>query len=169
VPLGSWFGTPVGLTRQGLTAAVLIVMRVATSSSFVVLLTITTPWPRLVAALRSLLVPRTFVVVLGMSYRYVFHLVDCVTDMFTARKARTVARDSDTARGRAFVAASAGALFGKAHALSDEVYTAMVARGYRGESVSLSAARLTPSDVAFGAVSLVMVLVTIGADRVLGR
>ena len=45
----------VGLTSQGLRAAGLIVMRVATSISLVVLLTLTTPWTRLLAALRALL------------------------------------------------------------------------------------------------------------------
>ena len=42
VPLGTWFGHEVGLTRQGLTRAALIVTRVATSISLVVLLTLTT-------------------------------------------------------------------------------------------------------------------------------
>ena len=53
-----------------------------------------------------------------------------VTDMYTARKARTVGDVGATSRsGRRFVAASAGALFGKAHALSEEVHMAMVAAG----------------------------------------
>ena len=51
--------------------------------------------------------------------------------MYTARKARTVgARRATSTRGRAFVAATGGALFGKAHALSEEVHMAMVSRGY---------------------------------------
>ena len=169
VPLGTWFGTRVGLTEQGLTAAALIVMRVATSVSFVVLLTITTPWPRLLAALRSLSVPRMFILVIGMAYRYLFHLLGSVTDMFTARKARTVGRERDTKRGRAFVASSAGALFGKAHALSEEVHMAMVARGYRGSATTLAHPRLRTSDIVFGFGVLAMALTTIGVDRVLGH
>ena len=43
---------PQGLTSQGLTSAALVVARVATSISLVVLLTLTTPWVRLLAALR---------------------------------------------------------------------------------------------------------------------
>jgi cobalt/nickel transport system permease protein len=133
VPLGTWFGHPVGLTGQGLHAAGLMVIRVATSISLVVLLTLTTPWTKLLAALRSLRVPKMFVAVLGMAYRYLFHLLGSVTDMYTARKARMVGAETDVTSGRAFVAASAGALFGKAQALSDEVHMAMVARGYTGE------------------------------------
>ena len=108
MPLGTWFGHPLGLTEQGLTSVGLIVTRVATSISLVVLLTLTTPWPKLLAALRALSAPRMFILVLGMAYRYLFHLLDSVTDMYTARRSRTVTRDADVTSGRAFVAASAG-------------------------------------------------------------
>jgi cobalt ECF transporter T component CbiQ len=137
VPLGSWFSHRVGLTSQGLHSAGLMVLRVATSISLVVLVTLTTRWTRLLAALRALRVPRMFVVVLGMAYRYLFHLLGSVTDMYTARKARMVGAEHDVASGRAFVAAGAGALFGKAHALSEEVHQAMVARGFTGDVRSL--------------------------------
>jgi cobalt ECF transporter T component CbiQ len=169
VPLGSWFGHRVGLTSQGLTTAGLIVIRVATSISLVVLLTLTTPWTKLLAALRSLAVPRMFILVLGMAYRYLFHLLGSVTDMYTARKARTVGTDTDVASGRAFVSASAGALFGKAHALSEEVYMAMLARGYTGEARGLSRFRFQAVDMAWSAACLVAAVVVLGGDRALGR
>lgn len=168
VPLGTWFGHPAGLTRQGLAAAALIVTRVAVSISLVVLLTVTTPWNRLLASLRSLFVPRMFVLVLGMTYRYVFHLLNGVTDMYTARKARTVTRDTDLARGRAFVAATGGALFGKAHALSEEVHLAMVSRGYTGAVRTVQRARVRAVDVMWTLLCLGVVIVAIGGDRVLG-
>jgi energy-coupling factor transporter transmembrane protein EcfT len=67
VPLGHWWlGHPIGITRQGLEGAGLIVTRVAVSISLVVLLTLTTLWNRLLAALRALWVPRMFVLVLAM-------------------------------------------------------------------------------------------------------
>jgi len=168
VPLGTWFGTPVGLTAQGLTAAALIVMRVATSISLVVLVTITTPWPRLLAALRALFVPRAFVLVLGLAYRYLFHLLTSITEMYEARKARAP-RDRDVARGRAFVAATAGAAFGKAHALSEDVYLAMVARGYRGQVTATDRCRIGRSDLYVFAAALACAFVTIGADHVVAH
>jgi len=168
VPLGTWFGHPAGLTRQGLDSAALIVTRVAVSISLVVLLTVTTPWNRLLASLRSLFVPRVFVLVLGMTYRYVFHLLNGVTDMYTARKARTVTRDADLARGRAFVAATGGALFGKAHALSEEVHLAMVSRGYTGAVRTLRRERIRAVDVMWTVLCVGAVVIAIGGDRVLG-
>ena len=146
VPLGTWFGTAVGLTAEGLESAGLIVTRVALSISLVVLLTLTTPWSRLLAALRSLFVPTTVILVLSMSYRYLFHLLTSVDDMYTARRARTVGAESGVASSGRFVAASAGALFGKAHAMSEEVYLAMVSRGYTGNVRTLTPPRVRRRD-----------------------
>ncbi|MDQ1510483.1 MAG: cobalt/nickel transport system permease protein [Actinomycetota bacterium] len=168
VPLGSWFGHRLGLTEQGLTAAGLIVTRVATSISLVVLLTLTTPWSKLLAALRGLYAPRMFILVLGMAYRYLFHLLDAVTDMYTSRQARTVTRESNVASGRSYVAASAGALLGRAHALSEEVHQAMEARGYRGDSRSVSTVRVRSVDVAFAVMCIAGAVALIGIDRMLG-
>jgi cobalt/nickel transport system permease protein len=72
--LWHWNGVPQGLTAQGLTAAVLLILRVAVSVSLVVLLTLTTPWSRLLAGLRGLGVPKMFILVIGMAYRSLFHL-----------------------------------------------------------------------------------------------
>jgi len=168
VPLGSWFGYPLGLTSQGLTAAGLIVTRVATSISLVVLLTLTTPWAKLLAALRALFVPRMFILVLGMAYRYLFHLLTAVTDMYTARKARSVGRDREAMTGRAFVASSAGALFGKAHALSEEVHMAMVARGYTGNPRTISTFRVRTLDIEFALACAFAAIVALGVDHFVG-
>ncbi len=168
VPLGTWFGTPVGLTAQGIMGAAFIVLRVATSISLVVLLTLTTPWPRLLAALRALCVPRAFVLVLALAYRYLFHLLSSIGDMYEARKARAP-RDRDVARGRAFVAATAGAAFGRAHALSEEVYLAMLARGYSGQPTAVDRRRLALIDVGAIVATAMCVLAVLGVDHVVGR
>jgi cobalt/nickel transport system permease protein len=169
VPMGHWFGHRVGLTSQGLRAAGLIVTRVATSISFVVLLALTSTWARLLSSLRAMGLPRMFVLVLGMAYRYVFHLLGSVTDMYEARKARTVQSGSSSKSGRAFVAATGGALFGKAHAMSEEVYQAMVSRGYSGNARTLSVSRMKAVDVAWILGCVVVATVVIWIDRVLGR
>jgi cobalt/nickel transport system permease protein len=144
--LWHWHGQPQGFTAQGLTTAGLVISRVAVSISLVVLLTLTTPWVRLLAALRSLGVPRLFVLVIGMAYRYLFLLLGTVTDMYEARRSRAVGRQQHDRSARAFVAAGAGALFGKAHQLSEEVHQAMIARGYRGDARTLEPPRLRAAD-----------------------
>jgi cobalt/nickel transport system permease protein len=168
VPLGTWFGRELGITAEGLHGAAIIIVRVAVSISLVVLLTLTTPWTRLLAALRALFVPKVFILVLGMAYRYLFHLLGSVTDMYTARASRTVDPDVAVASGRRFVASSAGALFGKAHALSDEVYLAMVSRGYDGDVRTLTAFRIRALDVAWIAACALTGAAILGLDRAVG-
>lgn len=170
VPLWTWNGHQVGLTNQGLTAVGLIVIRVATSVSLVVLVTLTTPWNKLLAGLRALMVPRIFILIIGMAYRYVFLLLNSVTDMYTARKARQVGNDQGQVKeGQRFVAATAGALFGKSHALSEEVYMAMVSRGYRGDARTLEGFRLTAIDFFFIAGCIVASVLILGGDHLVGH
>jgi cobalt/nickel transport system permease protein len=168
LPLGHWFGHEVGLTRQGLTSAGLIVCRVATSISLVLLLTLTTPWPRLLAALRALFVPRLLVLVLGMAYRYLFVLLDSISEMVTARRARTIAAGRSARGARTATGFSAGALFGKAHALSEEIHQAMLARGFRGEARTLERVRLRAIDGIWLLACLALTVLVVGGDRALG-
>ncbi|WP_214415123.1 cobalt ECF transporter T component CbiQ [Sphaerisporangium fuscum] len=167
--LWHWHGQPEGFTAQGLTAAALVVSRVAVSISLVVLLTLTTPWNRLLAALRAIGVPKMFVLVIGMAYRYIFLLLTTVSDMFQARKARMIGATKHDKGARAFVGATAGALIGKAHHLSEEVHQAMTARGYRGDAKTLERFRFTVADAACAATVLAAAVLIIGGDRFLGR
>lgn len=168
LPLWHWNGHTHGVTEQGLHGAGIIVARVATSISLVVLLTLTTPWARLLAALRALGIPKIFVLIIGMAYRYLFLLLDAVDDMYTARKARTLVPDGgrrETKTGRAFVAAGAGTLFGKAHQLSEEVHQAMTARGYTGDARTLTGFRLSALDGWFVAGAALTAAALLAAGR----
>lgn len=167
--LWHWHGHPEGFTAQGLTAAALVVSRVAVSISLVVLLTLTTPWHRLLAALRALGVPKMFVLIIGMAYRYVFLLLTTVTDMFQARKARAIGAQKHDRSARGFVGASAGALIGKAHHLSEEVHQAMTARGYRGDAKTLERFRFAGRDAVFAVAVLAAAALIVGGDRLLGH
>jgi len=166
--LWHWHGHPEGFTSQGLASAARVVSRVAASISLVVLLTLTTPWTKLLASLRALGVPKMFILIIGMAYRYLFLLLTSVTDMYQARASRTIGADKHDKKARAFVAASAGALFGRTMAMSEEVHQAMTARGYRGDAKVLAQPKPGRPDLAFGvAVALLAAGLLIG-ERMLG-
>jgi cobalt/nickel transport system permease protein len=101
-----------------------------------------------------------------MAYRYIFQLLGIVDDVFVARRAR-VGRERNPATARAFVVGSAGALFGRAHVLSEEVHDAMVARGFSGDVRTRLPLRARSGDVAFGLAGVALALVAIGVDRAL--
>jgi cobalt/nickel transport system permease protein len=165
--LWHWHGHAEGFTSQGLTSAALVVSRVAVSISLVVLLTLTTPWVRLLAALRSVGVPKIFILIIGMAY--IFLLLNTVTDMYEARKARTIGAAIHDRSARAFLGASGGALFGKAHQLSEEVHMAMTARGYRGDAKTLHRFTLTRIDLFAALTSAALVAAVLAGDHFLGR
>jgi energy-coupling factor transporter transmembrane protein EcfT len=89
--------------------------------------------------------------------------------MYEARKARTVRVDNAVKSGRAFVSATAGTIFGKAHAMSEEVYQAMVSRGYTGHPRTLSAFKVKSFDIAWVVGCVIVIGVALGVDRAIGR
>ncbi len=167
--LWTWDSQPQGFTQQGLTSATLIVSRVAVSISLVALLTLTTSWTKLLASLRSVGVPRIFILVIGMAYRYIYLLLGSVTDMYEARKSRTVGAQKHDRSAREFVASSGGALIGKAAHLSEEVHHAMVARGYRGDAKMIQTSQVHLADAIFAAVVVAAAVLTVWGDVTFGR
>jgi cobalt/nickel transport system permease protein len=131
VPLLNW---PV--TEQGVRSAIFLITRVETAATISVLLILTTRWTHVLKALRVLRVPVVFVVILGMTYRYIFLLLATARSMFESRRSRTIGVMLGAERRR-IAAASVGVLMGKTFQLSNEVYLAMQSRGFRGEVYTL--------------------------------
>jgi cobalt/nickel transport system permease protein len=164
LPLGRIAGGDVAITAPGVRTALTLLMRVAASVSAVLLLVLSTRWPTLLKALRVLRLPQSFVLIFAMTYRYIFLLAHTANSMFLARKSRTVG-PTDGAGGRRFLAATTSTLLGKSYHLSNEVYLAMIARGFRGEPTSLDTFRLRPADFAALAATLLAAAAFLLADR----
>ena len=133
------------ITAQGLKTALYLLTRVETATTFSVLLVLCTPWNHVLKALRVLRIPVIFVVILGITYRYIFVLLQTAADMFESRQSRLVGH-IDGAEQRRLAGASVGVLLGKSLQLSSEVYLAMLARGYRGEVHTLDDFKTQPRD-----------------------
>jgi cobalt/nickel transport system permease protein len=114
---------------EGPYTALLFILRVATCVSFVVLVTITTPHNKLLKALRSIGIPAIFVTVLDMTYRYIFFLIKVFEEIHLALKSRLVKKISGR-EGRGWVASRMAFLFKRSLRMSEDVYMAMLARGY---------------------------------------
>ena len=124
------------LTAQGLMSAQYLVARVETAATLSVLLILSTPWTHVLKALRVLRVPVVLVVILGMAYRYIFLLLESARDMLESRRSRMVGELKGSDRRR-LAASSVGVLMSKTLQLSGDVYSAMLARGFRGEVAML--------------------------------
>lgn len=130
-------GLNLSITRQGLYGALLFVARVITSVSFAVLLNITTKHFELLRVLRIFKIPQVFVMTLGMCYRYIFLFMEIIENTYLAIKSRIGTR-IHYKRGQQVVAGNIAFLWQRSQQLNEDVYKAMLSRGYRGEPVILN-------------------------------
>jgi len=161
------FPSVLTITLQGVSGAILLIVRVGVTVSLAFLFTTTTRWANLLKALRVLFLPKIFITTLEMCYRYIFILLNITTDMFVARKSRTFSKASSK-EGRHFVSNAIGSLFGKSYALSEEVYGAMLSRGYKGEPVIMNRFRFTLLDFQWLLGVIICVLAAFGGEIILG-
>jgi len=127
-------GLKLSITRQGLFGATLFMMRVTTSVSFAVLLSLTTRHFELLKVLRVFGIPQVFVMTLGICYRYIYLFVEIVENTYLAIKSR-VGTTVHYTRGQHIVAWNIASLWNRSYQLNEAVYQAMLSRGYRGEPV----------------------------------
>ncbi len=111
-----------------------------------------TPFALLLEAMRKLGLPKLLVQQLGLLYRYIFVLIDEGMRMRRARDFRG-ASQAPLSRRLTAVGGIVGQLFVRTLDRSERVYTAMRARGYRGESHSLTHLKLRLTDTVFLTVS----------------
>jgi len=148
---------------NGLAGAVLFVARVGASVSLAVLLVVTTPWADVLKSLRALRTPQVFVLVLSMTYRYIFLFLHTANGILLARKSRAVGRTSGGEQRR-WITGTMGNLMGRAFKMSNDVYAAMLARGFTGEVRVYSTYRMRATDwLSLAGVAAVSVAVVLAA------
>lgn len=141
LPLGSWSLTA---SFSGLERFIGIAFKSWLSVQAAIVMAGATPFPELLQAMRAVGIPRLLVAMFGLTWRYIFVLVDEALRLMRARAARSGvslassipshARPGGSLLWRARVTGSmAGSLFLRGFERSDRIYTAMLSRGYDGE------------------------------------
>jgi len=126
----------IGLTRQGIDGVMMLCLRMMNSLAISFLVIYTTPFHRIVKALQVLRVPQALLLVITLSYKYIFIFAKTIEGMYFARKSRLVGMvRADEAR--IWAAGRIAHIFRKAMSRYDEVFRAMMARGF-AEEVRLS-------------------------------
>ncbi len=167
----AWGSRTIMISDTGLLRFVSIVIRSWLSVQAAILLTATTQFPDLMHALRHLKVPTILISIISFMYRYLFVLVDEALRLLRAREARSARLMKDGKHGgsvlwRAKVTGNmAGQLFVRSFERSDRVYNAMLARGYRGQLLTMNPHVMQSMD--WGFLGLGLLLITI--LQVIGR
>lgn len=161
VPGEAWVSLPLGasITWQGLRTASLLLLRIEAAASFSALLVICTPWPHVLKGLRVLRTPVVVVVLLSLTCRYIVLLLQTAQQMFEARESRRVGTLTSSQQ-RQLAVASIGVLLGKSMDLSEEVYLAMQARGFRGEVFLLHSFHMRARDFVLVAGAVLLAFAT---------
>jgi len=140
VAVGVWAG---GRSEQLLEVS----LRGGLSLAAVVLLTVTTPFPDLLYALRSLGLPKLLVNVLAFMARYLRVLLTEGERLAQAYQARAVG--PRRLAQAATLGRVVGVFFLRTYERAERIYLAMLARGFEGEFRTLSPPRWTAREVAY--------------------
>jgi cobalt/nickel transport system permease protein len=160
------YGLPADLavTRQGVTAAAMVLLRSAASLGLVVLLVKTTRWPVLTKAIQALGVPAVFVMVLELTYRYLFLFLLLLADFLLGRRSRLVGGESALARLE-WIGGTLAGFLRLAVQYSREIAAAMTARGFGGPARPAPAVRPGLGDAAYFAVVIAICVMLVGGPR----
>lgn len=122
----------IGITGEGLHGMAMLTLRISNSVALSLLVLHTTSFPDLIKALRVFRVPDSFIIVITLSYKYVFSFSRTVTDMHLAKKSRLLG-PMDAGQSRKWAAERIASLFNRSQARCEEIFKAMVARGFEHE------------------------------------
>ncbi len=136
--------------EDGIVLGITVGLKITIGVLGMVILSSTTPFPRLLRGFELLRTPRLIVVIVAFMWRYLHVLAEQVSSMQTARAARGY-----SARWFGQAAASTGALvstlFVRSLERGERVYLAMLSRGYSGSmpATAVEPLALRAADVCF--------------------
>ncbi len=136
IPLFSLFiALPALLNPQQRDGGWFFVLRVTICVSLAVLLNITTRHFELLKVLRIFKIQQIFIMTLGMCYRYIYLFVEIIQNTYLAISSR-IGIGLPYQKGQQVVAWNIASLWNRSVWLNEQVYQAMVSRGYQGEALA---------------------------------
>jgi cobalt/nickel transport system permease protein len=159
VPLG-----PASLTVPGVLGALTLVFRVVASAGFALLIVWTTRWSDVLSALTAMKFPDVVVATFAMTQKQIVSLLRTTQQIHLARESRTL--DLGTAsENRQWVVGRMAFVVQKSVKTADDVYDAMLSRGYTGAMRSISRLSTSARDWVWLAASVAVCAATLGIDR----
>jgi cobalt/nickel transport system permease protein len=158
---------PFTFTAPGLLGVATLVTRVAAAAGFALLIIWTMRWSDLLRALSSLRMPDVVVATLGMTHKQILTLMRTVEQIHLARESRTLTLGT-TRENREWVTERMAFVVRKSLKTADDVYDAMLSRGYTGTMPSLQKLRTGPGDWLWLAASVALCAMALVTDRAVG-
>jgi cobalt/nickel transport system permease protein len=141
----------IGVTREGLYGVAMLTLRVMNSLALSFFVVYTTSFPEVIKALKVLKVPDSVLMIVTLAYKYIFAFAKTAEDMHLAKKSRTADSVSDR-KAREWIVGRMVVLFRKTHLRCEEIFKAMLSRGFSEEIKICGAVKLRAGDWITGAV-----------------
>lgn len=119
----------IGFTREGVYGVMMLTSRVINSLALSFFVLYTTPFPEIIKALKVLKVPDGFLMIITLSYKYMFMFAKTVEDMHLAKKSRLAGQVNNT-DARQWIAGRIAFIFKKTMLRCEEIFKAMISRGF---------------------------------------
>lgn len=159
VPLG-----PFSITAPGLLVASRLVLRVTAGAGFGLLVVWTTRWTDLLRGLTALRMPDLVVATLAMTQKQIMSLLRTVENVHLARESRMLSSGS-ARENRGWVVERMAFIARRSMKTADDVYDAMLARGFAGTMPSLVELRARARDWGWLGGSVAVCAVVVLTDR----
>ena len=139
------------ISREGTIWLLGIFAKSWVSVQIAILLSVLTPFPDMLWALRSMRVPKPLLSIVAFMYRYLFVLLDEALRLRRARAARCAVGAQRAGGGLLWRGRVAGGLVGnlmlRSFERSERIYNAMLARSYTGELLTFGRPAVASEDV----------------------
>ncbi|MCB0062305.1 MAG: cobalt ECF transporter T component CbiQ [Caldilineaceae bacterium] len=160
----------IAISQPGTIRFISILIKSWLSVQMAIILVTVTPFPAVLWALRALHLPAPLIAIVSLMYRYLFVLYEEATRLLRARSARSAAVDGVRSGGsllwRGQVAGRmAGSLMLRSFERSERIYNAMLARGYKGQLLSVTHSHLQTLDFLVAAVTIAALLTILLSAR----
>ena len=124
-------GTYIGISKFEIGKIERLCLKTISTVSSLYFLSLTTPMVDLMAVLYKLKMPKILVEIMGLTYRFIFILIEALDNMFTAQSSR-LGYTSKVSWYRS-MAILVSSLFLKSYKRCDDMYIALESRGYYGQ------------------------------------
>jgi cobalt ECF transporter T component CbiQ len=148
----------IGLTSVGITAVTMLTLRCMNSMSLTLFVLSTTTFPEIIKALKVMRVPDAVLMIITLSYKYIFIFAKIVEDMHLAKKSRLIEQLS-LAEGRSWVSGRIAYIFKKTTLRCEEIIKAMLSRGFSDNIKIYGLKKLCARDWTTGAIFLIIGIV----------
>ncbi|HEY4787839.1 MAG TPA: energy-coupling factor transporter transmembrane component T [Bacteroidales bacterium] len=138
----------IGITKEGVLVVIRLYLKVVNSLTVTFLIISTTPFNEIIKALKILRVPDMFLLIITMTYKFIFIMAHTIQETYFALKLRWWKKVKNSEANR-IIAGRIAHTFRKSWLKYEEVFKAMLARGFSGKVDFCYLRKLAMIDFAF--------------------